>query len=305
MLDTLSIVIPTYRRSEKLPQLLESLVPQTLRPQEILIIDQNPEQKTPDWFSEFAAKLPLKIEFLAEPNASSARNLGFKKSCGDVVLFVDDDLVAGKDFCERGMQRLREFPNEVHCLCPVILVGGRITGTEMIDTNSAGPVADLVKLKNSITAAVFFERQYFKETGGFDEHLFRFARTAEDQELFLRMLRRGMEFWLDQSLFIDHDENVPGGCELRSGDYWKSRERCINSWALRYRIHAKCAGRLTARDLYRLFRSAVLNRGVMTSGPLSATKNFLIFLKSIRKSSLAFQGYKSGYQNVTSVDHLM
>lgn len=304
MLDTLSIVIPTYRRSDKLPQLLESLTTQTHRPYEILIIDQNPEQKAPGWFSEFVTRLPLKIEFLTEPNASSARNLGFKKSSGDVVLFVDDDLVAGKDFCERGMQRLREFPNRVRCLCPVILVGGRITGTEMIDTQTIGQFPDLVKLKNSITAAVFFERQYFKETGGFDEVLFRFARTAEDQELFLRMLHRGMEFWLDQSLFIDHDENIPGGCELRSGDYWRSRERCINSWALRFRIHAKYAGKLSVGDLCRLFRSAFLNRGVIKAGPVSATKNLLLFFKSIYKSSIAFKGYKNDYKSVISVDHL-
>ncbi len=305
MLETLSIVIPTYRRSKKLPQLLESLTTQTHQPHEILIIDQNPEQKAPDWFPEFAAKLPLRIEFLVEPNASSARNLGFKRSSGDVVLFVDDDLVAGSDFCERGMQRLRQFPETVRCLCPVILVDGRITGTEMIDQASAGPVPELVKLRNSITAAVFFERQYFQQSGGFDELLFRFARTAEDQELFLRMLRRGMQFWLDRSLFIDHDENVPGGCELRSGDYWRSRERCINSWALRYRIHSEPAGKLTAKDSYYLFRSAFLNRGVLRSGPFAAAKNLMLFIKSIRKSWIAFQGYNNGYASVLSVDHLM
>jgi glycosyltransferase involved in cell wall biosynthesis len=304
MLETLSIVIPTYRRSEKLPQLLESLVGQTFRAREILIIDQNPEQKAPQWFDEFATRLPLRIEFLQEPNASSARNLGFKLSTGDVVLFVDDDLVAGASFCEMAMQRLRQFPKEVRCLCPVIKVDGRITGMELIDKGSSGPVAELVKLRNYITAAVFFERQYFEQTGGFDELLFRFARTAEDQELFLRMLRKGMDIWLDQTLFIDHDENVPGGCELRSGDYWKSRERCINAWVLRHRIHGERAGRLSAKDLYRLLRSSVLNRAVLRAGPGTIARNAYLLWKSMSASREVVQPELSRYVEVSTINHL-
>jgi len=304
MLETLSIVIPTYRRSEKLPQLLESLAVQTFRAHEILIIDQNPEQKAPLWFDELATRLPLRIEFLQEPNASSARNLGFKRSTGDVVLFVDDDLVAGASFCEMAMQRLRQFPKKVRCLCPVIMVDGRITGMELIDTGSSGPAPKLVKLRNYITAAVFFTRQYFEQTGGFDELLFRFARTAEDQELFLRMLRKGMDIWLDQTLFIDHDENVPGGCELRAGDYWKSRERCIKAWVLRHRIHGERAGRLSATDLFRLLRSAVLNRAVLQAGPRTIAKNAYLLWKSMGASRTAVQSELSRYVNVLMINHL-
>lgn len=304
MLKTLSIIIPTYRRSEKLPQLLDSLAAQTFLPHEILLIDQNPDQRPPVWFHNYAARLPLSIHFLSEPNASSARNAGFRLSTGDVVLFVDDDLVAAPTFCQRGMDRLREFPDEVRCLCPTIVEDGRDTGGEMIDRTSVGPAPQLLKLKNSITAAVFFERDYFRNTGGFDELLFRFARTAEDQEFFLRMLRRNMVFWRDGGLKIEHHGNVPGGCELRGGDYWKSRERCINSWALRYRIHGKVPGRLSVTDLFRLFRSAVLNRAVLKSGPRAIIRNVRLFLKSIGNSSAAFSGYDGRYRGVLSIDHL-
>lgn len=304
MLKTLSIIIPTYRRSEKLPQLLDSLAAQTFAPHEILLIDQNPEQQPPGWFESYACRLPLRIHFQSEPNASSARNVGFRLSTGEVVLFIDDDLVAAPTFCQRGMERLREFPSDVRCLCPVVMEGGRATAGEMIDQTSAGPAPQLVKLKNSITAAVFFEREYFRCTGGFDELLFRFARTAEDQEFFLRMLRRKMVIWRDCSLEIDHDGNVPGGCELRGGDYWRSRERCINSWALRYRIHGKVPGRLSVTDVFQLFRSAVLNSAVMKAGPGAIGRNLELLFNAIRKSATAFHGYDGRYQSVLSIDHL-
>lgn len=304
MLKTLSIIIPTYRRSEKLPQLLDSLAAQTFAPHEILLIDQNSDQQPPGWFESYACRLPLRIQFQSEPNASAARNAGFKSSTGDVVLFIDDDLVAAPTFCQRGMERLREFPNEVRCLCPTVMEDGRATVSEMIEQTSVGPAPQLMKLKTSITAAVFFERAYFRATGGFDELLFRFARTAEDQEFFLRMLKREMVIWRDCSLQIEHDGNVPGGCELRGGDYWRSRERCINSWALRYRIHGNVAGQLSFFDLFRLFRSTVLNRAVMKAGPRAVSRNLELFFKAIRKSKSAFKGYAGRYQSLLSIDHL-
>ena len=304
MLKTLSVVIPTYRRSQKLPQLLESFSQQTLRPDEILIVDQNPEQTPPEWFDEYAAKLPLKITFQTEPNASAARNLGFTLSAGDVVLFVDDDLVAAERFCEQAMHRLQSFPTNVRCLCASIVVDGKITCTEMIDHHQQGPVNDVVGMKTAITAAVFFEREYFRQTGGFDELLFRFARTAEDQEFFIRMRRKGMPFWLDRTLLIDHDDNVPGGCELRSSDYWKSRERCIKSWAFRYRIHGQREGRLSFFDIIKLFRSAVINRGVLRGGPRAMFRNTILLRRALRASRQAVMAELESYRNLNSIDHL-
>jgi glycosyltransferase involved in cell wall biosynthesis len=304
MLKTLSVVIPTYRRSQKLPQLLDSFTRQTVLPDEIVIIDQNPEQTPPAWYEDYAARLPLKIRFQPEPNASAARNLGFLSSSGDLVLFVDDDLVAGERFCELAIQRFRSYPNDVHCLCASIVVEGKVCCTEMIDSRMVGPVKELVGMQTAITAAVFFERNYFRQTGGFDELLFRFARTAEDQEFFLRMRRKGMPFWMDRSLLIEHDDNVPGGCELRSDDYWKSRERCVKSWVLRHRIHGQRAGRLSPADLFQLMRSAVLNRRVLQAGPKTIFRNTMLLTRALKETWMTIQPALHKYSCLKSIDHL-
>ena len=304
MLKTLSVVIPTYRRSQRLPHLLDSLGRQTTRPDEIWIIDQNADQCAPEWFAEYAAHLPLKIHFQPEPNASAARNVGFSLSTGDVVLFVDDDLIAGEGFCELAMQRLRRHPQEVRCLCASVVVDGRVCCTEMIDLQRPAPAEGLAEMYTAITAAVFFERQYFRQAGGFDELLFRFARTAEDQEFFLRMRRKGMSVWIDQTLLIDHDDNVPGGCELRTGDYWKSRERCIKSWAFRYRIHGQRNGHLSPGDFFQLLRSAVLHRSALIKGPRSILRNAALLWRAIWESWHAVRPVLHNYQAVQTINHL-
>jgi glycosyltransferase involved in cell wall biosynthesis len=300
----LSIIVPTYRRNESLPRLLDALSKQTLSSIEVIVVDQNPDDSDPDWLIGFRDALSLRRILLDQPNASTARNIGYHQSSGEVLLFIDDDLVPTPEFCARGIEILEEHPATVKCLCPIIVVDGQDTGHGHIIPESRLDATTLVRLKNSITAAVFFTREYFQKSGGFDELLFRYARSAEDQELFLRMTMKGMTYWLDQSLRIDHDETVAGGCELRTNPYWNSRERCIKAWVLRHRIHGNKRGQLSLSDLVVLSRSAWLNRGVIAGGVQRIIKNVRLLLAAIRESRDVIQPYLDSYSSVETINHL-
>ncbi len=300
----LSIVVPTYLRNDSLPRLLDAFGKQTHTNFEVLVVDQNPDNTVPNWVDEYSSVLPLRRIHLTEPNASTARNHGFKACSGDVVLFVDDDLIPEPDFCARGLEVLQSHGETVKCLCPVIVVDGQDTGREHVIPDTQLHDSSLHRLKNSITAAVFFDREFFAQTGGFDELLFQYARTAEDQELFLRMNTRGMTYWLDKSLRIDHDETAPGGCELRTDKYWNTRERCIKSWVLRHRIHGGQRGRLNACDLYVLSRSAFLNRGVLGSGVANISRNIKLLRAAISDSREKLAPHLDHYQSIDSINHL-
>jgi cellulose synthase/poly-beta-1,6-N-acetylglucosamine synthase-like glycosyltransferase len=300
----LSIIVPTYLRNDSLPRLLDAFSRQTHTNFEVIVVDQNPDDTVPQWVADFSAVLPLRRIHLTEPNASTARNHGFKASNGDVVLFVDDDLIPEPDFCARGMEVLQTYGDTVKCLCPVIVVNGEDTGREHVIPTTQLNNSALHRLKNSITAAVFFDRDFFVLTGGFDELLFQYARTAEDQELFLRMKTRDMTYWLDKSLRIDHDETAPGGCELRTDKYWNTRERCIKSWVLRHRIHGGQRGRLNVRDLYMLSRSAFLNRGVLGSGIGTILKNINLLRTAITDSRRKLAPHLDRYQSIDAINHL-
>ena len=300
----LSIVIPTYRRNDSLPRLLSRLSNQTHQDLDVVVVDQNPDASDPDWLKTAPAELPLRRLHLTEPNASTARNHGFLNTDGDIVLFIDDDLIPEADFCARGIEVMQMHEQTIQCLCPVIVVDGQVTGQEHVIPDTQFEETSCFRLKNSITAAVFFRRQYFADSGGFDELLFRFARTAEDQELFHRMTAREMPYWLDKSLHIDHDEKAPGGCELRTDEYWNTRERCIRSWVLRHRIHGGNRGRLKLRDIYTLSRSAFLNRGVLRSGITSVVRNIRLLKSAIVDSRKAIEPHLQQYLSMNSINHL-
>ena len=304
MSNLLSVIVPTFRRGESLPRLLHALSQQDYENLEVIVVDQNPDPSMPEWFRLYSDVLRLRRVCLSEPNASLARNLGYHVSIGDVLLFMDDDLLPEADFCRRGVEVLSQHANKVECMCPTIVVDGRVTGTEHIIDGTRLGASSLVQLRNSITAAVFFTRDFFGRTGGFDELLFRFARTAEDQELFFRMNRRKLAYWLDESLRVIHDESSPGGCELRTNPYWTTREKCIRSWVIRHRMHGRRGGRLGLSDIVTLACSAFLNRRVLFGGLEGIRRNVVLLLAAIRESWDVLQPHLKRYASLNAVNHL-
>ena len=147
-------------------------------------------------------------------------------------------------------------------------------------------------ITDSISAAVFFERSYFKLSGGFDVHLFEFAKSSEDMELFLRMIQRNMTLWFVPFVEIFHDEKVPGGCELRTADYWISRRKNVRAMAYRLRSHNKAAGNFSFRNLIQISRSFVINKQVLKSGIRNIFKEFIILANSIKESQKFYVTHK-------------
>jgi GT2 family glycosyltransferase len=305
MNPVLSIVIPTYRRKESLQRLLRLLLEQKEISPEIIVVDQNP----PGYLQEILSAFPsIGHLILANPNASDARNRGFMASTGLQVLFIDDDLVPEADFCMKALDVFRQYPG-ISCFSPLVYnAEGRELALQQAASNRiASPGTDdpaIFHITDTISAAIFFRRAYFERTGGFDPLLFEFAKTAEDQEFFLRMRKKGMDVYFVPFLEIYHDEGVPGGCELRTVDYWVSREKCMKSWAYRRRIHHKPPGSLGAADLFQLARSGFLNREVLSAGVKEMAKQATLLRKSIRVSGKFLEDKLDHYPSAELIDHL-
>lgn len=93
--DNIDVIIPTLGRRDYLLQVLEDLKKQTLVPQKVIVVEQNPgpdsqtdlpELKTGDWPFEI---VPL---FTHQTGACNARNLALQEVTADWVFFADDDI---------------------------------------------------------------------------------------------------------------------------------------------------------------------------------------------------------------------
>lgn len=96
-----SVVIPTYNRCAKLGRLLACLCDQPAELlADVLVCDDGSSDATADVARSFERRLPLR--YLHQPDlgfrAGQARNLGIRHANGEVLVFIDDDLVVAPDF---------------------------------------------------------------------------------------------------------------------------------------------------------------------------------------------------------------
>ena len=88
----ISVIIPVYNTEERLKRCLDSVVAQTFKDFECIVVDDGSNDQSPRIIDEFAAK-DSRFTAIHKPNGgvSSARNEGLKVSKGEWVVFLDSD----------------------------------------------------------------------------------------------------------------------------------------------------------------------------------------------------------------------
>jgi GT2 family glycosyltransferase len=88
-----SVVICTLNREEPLVHVLKLLKDQTIPPSEILVIDQSQTHKPDTWEYLREQQDRVRLLTLPFPSTTAARNLARKEVQGDIILFLDDDVL--------------------------------------------------------------------------------------------------------------------------------------------------------------------------------------------------------------------
>jgi len=115
----ISIVIPTYNRVRDLSECLDSIVCQTICPQEVIIVDNSDKDKeevrklVEDLVPSFKKK-NVNLQYVHNKKENSltvARNIGINKAAGEIISFLDDDVVLEKNYYEEIIKIYSEYPN--------------------------------------------------------------------------------------------------------------------------------------------------------------------------------------------------
>ncbi len=90
----LSVVVITRNAGAFMRDCLDSLVHQSRKPHEVLVVDANSTDGTQGIVKEYAAKFPF-VKLHVQPGTrGEGRNYGVGKSAGDIVAFIDADAIA-------------------------------------------------------------------------------------------------------------------------------------------------------------------------------------------------------------------
>ena len=189
---------------------------QTVRPHEVIVIDQTAADQRdlglPDEFRD----LPLRWMVQDEPGQCVSRNAGLAVSTGDYVLFIDDDDELEPDLIERHLRNLHAYGADVS--------SGVATeaGTDPLpQSQHFVRASDVFPTNNTLV-----RREVLRRSGLFDLAFNRAPRA--DGELGMRVYQSGAFMILDQGLAVLHHHAPEGGLrqhKARVVTYRMSREQ--------------------------------------------------------------------------------
>lgn len=172
-----SVIIPARNEEEYIASCLDSLMNQTKKPFEIIVVTNNSTDRTREIVDGYRSKGVRQIVFNGKSSAAIARNIGAKAAKGDVFFFFDADMLCSPTVIE-DIEGAFSDPSIKHA----VTLTATNTGT-FLQKCYAAKMAYLRKrweIENiTKRSANIFRKDLFKKVGGYPKDVFYF----EDREL--------------------------------------------------------------------------------------------------------------------------
>jgi len=221
--QTVSLIVCTRNRAEKLPQVLQALLNLHLPPRvqaEFIVVDNGSTDKTQQVLALAEKMFEGRLRRVAAPTPGlgHARNVGLAEAQGAIVAFVDDDVIPRQDWLETVCN---EFASDKN----LALLSGQVQLRNPLDlplairTSTTRRHFDSVADSFSLLAGCHFavRHEFAERAGGFDNTLG--AGTpfpVEDADFFYRVWRSGGKLVYEPSLFAWHDHGRRSPADLRA-----------------------------------------------------------------------------------------
>ena len=218
----LSVVIPTYNRRAQLHRVLVALAAQTATRFEVIVIADGSTDGTAEYLNSRQVPLGIKVVLQSNAGPAAARNKGVLCARGEIVLFLDDDVVPAHDLVARHIAAQESALHESVVIGPML----DPTGFKM----SPWVAWEQHQLQKQYVALISHDyeptfRQFYTgnasvprdaliRAGLFDTGL----RRAEDVELAFRLHQLGLGFTFEPEAKGYH-------YAVRSFDSWLNNAR--------------------------------------------------------------------------------
>ena len=203
---TISLVVATYNRVTELERLLASLDAQTCQDFEVLIVDQNRDDRL---LPVLRRHQGLRLRHLrCEPGVSRARNAGLRAASGNILAIPDDDCWYPDGLIASVKEWFASHPD----FGAVFAIMRDADGKPMGPRWPTGPCRCTKQNALACITAIngFLRREVTEAIGFFDENLGPGGASkytaGEDADYLLRPFGLGVPMWYEPSLWVGHDD---------------------------------------------------------------------------------------------------
>lgn len=227
-----SIIIPTYNRAHMIVECLDSVLNQTYRHFEVIVVDDGSTDNTEAVLKPYFDR----IKYIKQENHgnAAARNTGIREAKGEIIAFNDSDDLWLPDKLEKQVRYLDEHPDvDMVCGNGVFFGDQKIEGKKVIPDKRAVPLERdgitlrAIFMKSSIrTPTIVARRHVIEATGGFDPDF----KVCVDLDFAFRVLMKFKVAFINQPLFRlrRHTEHIGGDSERRTLFNIKAIEKLLS-----------------------------------------------------------------------------
>lgn len=189
MNELVSIIVPCYNQSEYMDECLQSVLEQTYKNWECIIVNDGSPDNTEDVALKWHDKDPRFI-YLRKENGglSSARNFGMLNARGKYILPLDCDDKIGAEYLKFAIEKFEENPD-----IGVIYCQAEFFGTKKGKWHLPPFDKKFLLCENQLFCSGIFLKKDWEEIGGYDENI---KKGWEDWEFWINLL-----YTLDKSAF--------------------------------------------------------------------------------------------------------
>lgn len=200
-----SVIIPTYKRENILKRALKSIENQTYKNIEVIIIDDSPEKKSKEFFSDYKLKIIYNHSF-KKRGSNCARNIGIENSSGEFISFLDDD---DEWYPTKIEKQIDILSNADYALCITYSHDYRfnrdriskppkiVTHKQMIDSFNLSSTSTYTVPKKQLDKLKEKDGYYFDES----------LRSGQEYDLAIRLTKDNLEVITIQEILVTQNKS--------------------------------------------------------------------------------------------------
>ena len=204
---TVSVIIPTYNCKRYVGRAITSVLGQTYKDFEIIIVDDGSTDGTKEVLSEFLGLANVSYIHQENKGVACARNVGIRASHGKYIALLDADDWWEPEKLERQITIFQLNPT-IDLIHSNIFIaneadpGRRIKYTQKVDFNNLSPKAALRKVMfweaDVCVPTIIVKKDVLEKIGYFDENLSYIG--CEDRDFCIRVFANGPTYFLKEHL---------------------------------------------------------------------------------------------------------
>jgi glycosyltransferase involved in cell wall biosynthesis len=201
-----SVVVPVYNRPQEIEELLSSLVQQSYKNFEVILVEDGSSITSQSVFDRYSSQLAISYYFKPNTGPGPSRNFGFTKAKGDYFVVFDSDCILPPEYFDAVELTLTSLrldawggPDRGHENFTSLQQAMGYTMSSFLTTGGIRGGKKRVGEFQPRSFNMGISRQVFERTGGF-----RFDRFAEDIEFSIRMREEGFKVALIPDAYVYH-----------------------------------------------------------------------------------------------------